>query len=842
MTNLISHDCETELIGKDAITPDWICSGIAFLQDDGDIETALISERSEGWQGVHKGLYDENADHYLIYHNGAFDLRVISRDDQEMMDLVWKKLMKGEIKDTLIREKLLNLTEWGNIDTPNGRQALYSQAALEKKYLGIDRSEQKKEGSARTNYALVRHMPVHEWDEEFSSYAQDDPKYCLMIYLEQEIRRRDVIDRIGIDPFAQENFRVQYSFALALMTVEGLPIDKEKLAETKEYFETAYNDPKLVRPLVGAGIVTPAVPPMPYARGQKNHLLSCINHKDSPEKSSKKVPCDCPAKMKAAVPEKYSRKTLHQYIWKLGVSNPEIEIWVGDSTADKLREDGGWTSTTPGSVNTEMFLHDTKYKGLTDDPNFVPKEVILANGRIVKAEFLKENPEIPKGWLIKVDKEWLEAFSHMDEITELYAKRKALEKMITSYLPRMFYEDDDGEKIPADTIHADFDCLKRTGRTSSRSSKLYPSWNGQQVDPRIRPCAVALPGHALVSIDYNAMELGTLAQTCINLFGHSILADVINKGEDPHGFLGAQIAYALDPMFQEMADIMRIENSCKTHEDNVWSDYNLFKEFKGTDSAWTSAAFEPIYRKLYEKKDMAMSCATFYKHYRTFAKPTGLGYPGGLGPNTFVQYARATYKVEVNLETATLLRDIWKATFPELAQYLNHISSNSFDPNHQPVMEEDRRDGKRKKRNFYSYDTPLGLHRAKTDFCACANGTGLQSPSAEGAGLAVIEVQRLCYTTNDSIISRVGRPQPPVRCALFIHDEILGQFVLDGKESERVEFIEEVMVRNMERITPDVKAGTEPAMMLRWDKFADTVRDDNGKLIPWVKEEKEIGE
>ena len=213
-----------------------------------------------------------------------------------------------------------------------------------------------------------------------------------------------------------------------------------------------------------------------------------------------------------------------------------------------------------------------------------------------------------------------------------------------------------------------------------------------------------------------------------------------------------------------------------------------------------------------------------------------MGYPGGLGPKTFVQYARATYKVEVDLETATLLRDIWKATFPELAQYLDHISNSSFDPNHLPEMEEDK-DGKKKKRSFYSYDTPLGLHRARTDFCACANGTGLQSPSAEGAGLAIIEIQRLCYTTNDSPISRVGYDKAPVRCALFIHDEILGQFLLDGKETERVKFIEEIMVRNMETITPDVKAGTEPAMMLRWDKLAEPEWDAAGNLIPWEQGE-----
>jgi hypothetical protein len=818
VTQIISHDTETELIGRLAITPDWICSGLAFLDPaTGEITTDLYSELSDYSEGIHEALYDEDEDSIIVYHNFTFDGRVITRDSQTMMDLVWKKLSKGQIKDTLIREKLLNLTEYGDIDTPNGRRALYSQAALEKQYLNIDRSEEKKEGSARTTYNEVRHLPVEEWPAEYSEYAKDDPKYCLMIYMEQEIRRRECIERIGIDPFIQEDFRVSYSFALALMTDEGLPVDKERLKATNDLFKGLYNDPRLVNPLVESGILIPAVPALPHANGSKDHLITCCKHKDNPEYTTKKVNCNCPAKMKAPVKEKSSRKTLHGYVWALARTNNDVEVWLSDSAVDKLRESGE--------------LDDVTRK--------------VSNEYIVNQAFLDAHVALPKGWLLKVDKGWMEQFSHMDDLIEIYASRKKLEKMITSYLPRMFYEDDNGELVPADTIHADYDCLKRTGRTSSRSSKLYPSWNGQQVDPRIRPCAVALPGHALVSIDYNAMELGTLAQTCMNLFGFSVLGDVINKGEDPHGFLGAQIAYELDPMFKILADCMREETTCESHEDRVWSDYEIFKSLKGAKDACDSEAFRPIYEKIYKKKDMDFTWGTFYAHYRTFAKPTGLGYPGGLGPKTFVQYARATYKVEVDLETATLLRDIWKATFPELAQYLDYISKESFDKNHDPVMQEDK-DGKRKKRKFYSYDTPLGLHRAKTDFCACANGTGLQSPSAEGAGLGVIEIQRLVHTTNDTCLSRVGKAVQPVRPALFIHDEILAQVALDGRETERIEFMGEIMVRNMELITPDVKAGVEPAMCLRWDKQMDEVRDELGNLIPWIpyedREAKELGE
>ena len=206
-------------------------------------------------------------------------------------------------------------------------------------------------------------------------------------------------------------------------------------------------------------------------------------------------------------------------------------------------------------------------------------------------------------------------------------------------------------------------------------------------------------------------------------------------------------------------------------------------------------------------------------------------------PKTFVAFASAQYKVDVDIKTATLLHRIWGETFPEMPKYLSFIKKDANDVNHGTSTITDKF-GDKKKMTWKQYTTPMGLHRARTTFCAAANGLGLQSPSAEGAGLAVIEIQKQCYTTNDSILSRVGHETAPVKCALFIHDEILGQFLLDGKETERVQAIQKIMKEKMEIITPDVTAGTEPAAMLAWHKMAEDVWED-GKLIPWMPKEED---
>jgi hypothetical protein len=317
--------------------------------------------------------------------------------------------------------------------------------------------------------------------------------------------------------------------------------------------------------------------------------------------------------------------------------------------------------------------------------------------------------------------------------------------------------------------------------------------------------------------DYNGMELGTTAQKCIDLFGFSVLADVINAGRDAHSYLGMYIAQELDPWFRERTQGMETLDM-----------YDFFLSLKDDGDDSCSDVFAQTFRDTGHDEKPLMS--NFYAHFRKFAKPTGLGYPGGLGPKTFVSYAKASYGVTVDLDTAYRLRDIWKIAFPEMALYLDYVSKRCFDRDHRPEIAEDA-EGKKYKKTFYSYDTPLGMHRAKTDFCACANGMALQSASAEGALLAVSEIQREIFSGMESILADVDG-EYKVRPTIFIHDEILGEIKDDEFLTERIEYMQKIMKDCMEVITPDVKAGTEAAIMNRWSKAAFTYYVD-GALRPY---------
>lgn len=870
--NYTAHDTETTLIGKDNIIPDLICSGFYDLEVKKP-EVLHWSPKADHIAKI-KSVYAD--DNHIIYQNASFDLAVISKYDWDLLPMIWQALDEGRVHDTMLREMLLNLTLSGSIDIVEQygikKQMYYSLAELVMQYLQIDIKEEKEaEDSVRVNYEMVQHKPLSEWPKEFIKYAGEDPEYTGIIFLEQEKRREECIENTGYDPFAKESHVVATSLALQFMTAQGNLMDKERVLAVTEEFLTLYNDPDLVWPLVhanvvkdfrtacpdikpsklieaakeswknadasdhkqykGTGMVIPAVPPAAFANGAKEHLETCEGHKEHPDYSGKKVKhCLCPPKMKKAAPEKGSDINLHQYVWDIARADPNIEVWLSKGFKEKLKEAG------------------------IDVPHPISRQMLEENETVPFVQFPKTGDakaDKPKRMSLRIDKEWLATYAALDPVLAKYDERHKVQKIVTSYLPCLYWADQyktgcpllmEGEtdkfagKTPAERVHAQFASLKETGRTSSYAAKkgrgntatvTFPSWNGQQVDPRIRQCVVPDKGNVLFSIDYSAMELGTAAQISYNLLGHKgVLMNLINDGKDTHSYLGAQIARALDPDFTKAWGL---------DADDPVKSYDLFMAVKKNKEECDSPIFRDIFDEVYLGKKWGdhlvtwddCTMAQYYKHFRTLGKPTGLGFWGGLGEPTFVSMVRASYGANVDIETAKVLRGIWRTYIPEGQEFLNYVNKHMVDKWATPETVIDDR-GKPKKRQFYCYDTPMGMHRAKCSYTAAANGAALQSPSAEGATAAVIEIMKACTT---------GALAGSVFPSLFIHDEIFGEIVWDHRTTDRIEVMQTVMVDCMQKITPDVRASTEAALMLRWNKRAEHVSDADGKLQIWEPED-----
>lgn len=382
---------------------------------------------------------------------------------------------------------------------------------------------------------------------------------------------------------------------------------------------------------------------------------------------------------------------------------------------------------------------------------------------------------------VRFDKEAQADLAGFDDALDEYIDRKSIEKLVTTELPG----------LTSDRCHPRYDILKKTGRTScfgnSKKDKdpAYPSRNVQQIDPRARRVYIAGEGTVLCSSDYSAIELVSAAQKCISLFGQSTLGEKINQGYDPHAYLGSNIVTLMDPAWRGSSD----------PDEN----YQLFLAKERED--------EP-----------------YFKHYRTLAKPTGLGFWGGLGFKTFIGYAKATYGVDLvkiagSLEAARdlakQLKEVWFETYPEARAYFKWVTKHCID------LEFSTHDDQR-----YAYISPNGMVRRNCFYTEATNGAALQTPTAEGAKYALWEIARAMYDP------RAESCLLGSHLVAFIHDECIAELPHDDLTHERAQELARLMVKGMQRVITDVEVKAEPCLMYRWDKKAKPVFLNN-RLIPW---------
>lgn len=399
------------------------------------------------------------------------------------------------------------------------------------------------------------------------------------------------------------------------------------------------------------------------------------------------------------------------------------------------------------------------------------EEYVLGNFPPSILSYTEPSGKFPEGQL-RTDKGWLKAVHGQDPIIDLYEHRQSLQKLVTTELPT----------LEAHYIYPNYSVLKKTGRTGSHGGKLYPSRNIQQPHPKTRPCYRAREGHVWVSVDLDFLELCCSANKCLELFGYSQLAEDINSGKDPHASLGAVLAANLDHHF---------------------------------GSSVAGASKDSVYAAFLKcKTDPDADVRKFFKHYRTFAKPTGLGYPGGLGPATFVDYAFKTYGVEVTEDQAVRMRELWFETRPEMKPFFKWVEQACKNP----------------ATGQFDYVTSMGMRRAGCSFTAAANGSGMQSDSAEGVKLALYQIWRSCVDpTQDSIL--LG-----CRPLVFMHDEVIVEVpvtepqLMDAQATE----VARILKLGVSQVITRVKIGAAPVMMINWDKSAEAVYDEDGYLTVWT--------
>lgn len=211
-----------------------------------------------------------------------------------------------------------------------------------------------------------------------------------------------------------------------------------------------------------------------------------------------------------------------------------------------------------------------------------------------------------------------------------------------------------------------------------------------------------------------------------------------------------------------------------------------------------------------EAKDRRSKGDPVIKKARQDAKAGNFGFPGGLGIAAFVDYA-SSMGIPMTFNRAQDLKDQWMETWPEMTNYFDMIAhaSDTSDTGRFTVKQ-------------------IGSDRLRggCSFTSGAN-TFFQGLASEGCKSAMWHLTKAMYSDTSS-------PLYGVRCWVFIHDE----FIFEGPEDNAhlwAPAASAIMIKEMQKYTPDIPIKAEPALMRRWYKDAEPVYGEEGELLIWEK-------
>lgn len=364
------------------------------------------------------------------------------------------------------------------------------------------------------------------------------------------------------------------------------------------------------------------------------------------------------------------------------------------------------------------------------------------------------------------NKEVLESID--DAGLQLLARISNQQKKLSTFVPLV----ERGARFP---ITPRWNGLVRSGRTSCGEGE--GNWQNLERSGEIRACVIPRTGYLFGNADVSQGELCTLAQTLVDWFGRSEMAKAIQAGRDLHidfavstpALLGGKFTYA-------EAIAAKKHDPCKE------------------ESCGHSAC----------------DASRLVAAKRQFAKVANFGLPGGLGADTFVDYAWTLARIRTTPEEGKRIKAAYLDRWPEMNAYFDRIARlvEAGDCLVQPGS---------------------GRLRGGLTFCAAANSP-FQGRLADAMKEAMWQLAWKCYVDEDSALYN-SRP------ILFLHDEFIIESPAD-RAPEAADALGAVMVSSMQKFCPDIPCAAEPRLMERWYKGAKEVRGPDGRLLPWRPKEK----
>jgi hypothetical protein len=393
--------------------------------------------------------------------------------------------------------------------------------------------------------------------------------------------------------------------------------------------------------------------------------------------------------------------------------------------------------------------------------------------------------------------------------------------------------------------------LLETGRTSySGVVQLLPRKGG------IRECIVARPGRVFCSVDYEAGELITHAQSCIWITGHSALADALNIGIKVHNAFAASmmgISYdefqrrlkAGDPRCKAMRQAAKPGNFGFPGRMGA-AKLVIQQRKQGPDTPCENGSTWIIIEDDHGHETKVRG----YKGTRFCILMDGATRCGALEdgtPNMINEWKGRDYSPICKrcVECAERLRAAWLEQWPENVEYFATVKhceefGQPLTPEQTIILGvEELKAGEIVQ--HVSNRIRGGKMGAESIGNAIANGW-FQGLLADATKAALRRASREMYDSSFRMADGSMSPLYGSRFILFAHDELIAELPEHCAHEAAVrlsQIMEEELKRYCPDLAPAVKA--EPALMRRWYKGATpwyavggkSPANENDRLVPW---------
>jgi DNA polymerase I-like protein with 3'-5' exonuclease and polymerase domains len=370
----------------------------------------------------------------------------------------------------------------------------------------------------------------------------------------------------------------------------------------------------------------------------------------------------------------------------------------------------------------------------------------------------------------------------------------------------------DGLQDPC--IHPKYQPLVRTGRVSCSGPNI------QQLPANypVREAIAARPGHVFFTIDYNSLELRTLAAVCFAQFGHSRLREILIESIDPHNYSAAMFADVPLEEFESLPNRKQLRQKAKVFNFGLPAGFGApalvdhAKSAYGVELSQKEAEhfIELVTKQVYP--ELALYLAD--DGYAILANVLGAkksyvaaSFPEPYGPGMLRKVVEGKAQTQAGKPyKPSTVNDVWRK--------LGSLCRNKDLRQH--IERRNTADDSPLRKLFYRpVATLTGRLRGSVPFTAAKN-TPFQGLAADGCKQAMWNLTKADY-----------------RIVAFIHDEFIIELPATADFDAEAATIAGICSDSMQPFVPGIPVPCEFAITERWYKAAEAVYDDEGRLKLW---------